>query len=150
MAAIDSDAEQERHGLAYGQDERHRERGHAPRKPVDTDDAQQLRHRVHDEVCERRRQHERDRREGEGDGRTSGRPRELGRDAVPGKEKERQGEDVVVEHAFLPGGLVGRGLCCGGLDVPRVDVVLGEPEESGEEEGEGEDGDALGVEGDVG
>ena len=33
-----------------------------------------------------------------------------------------------------------------GLDVARKDVVLGESEEPGEEEGEGEDGDALCVE----
>ena len=40
----------------------------------------------------------------------------------------------------------------GGFDVAVKDVVLGEAEKSGEEEGEGEDGNALGIErgGDVG
>ena len=47
---------------------------------------------------------------------------------------------------FLPERLC-EGVRLGGLDVARKDVVLGEPEESGEEEGEAEDGDALCVEG---
>jgi hypothetical protein len=140
LAAIHGDAEKERHGFAYGQDERHRERRHTPGEPVDANDAKQLCHRVREEVQERGRQHERDGRER--DGRTGHRPGEFGRDALPGEIKEGEGKEVDVEHVFLPRGLC-EGVGCGGLDVARKDIVLGESEESGEEEGEAEDGDAL-------
>lgn len=92
--------------------------------------------------------HEWDR--GERDGRTGTKLDELGRDVLSGEIKEGQSEGVKVEHVFLPGRLcegVGSGLWFGGFDVSGKDVVLDESEESGEEEGEAEDGYALGIEG---
>lgn len=153
MTAIDGNAEEERNGFADSQDERHGEGRDAPCEPVDANDAQELRHRVRHEVHEHRR-HDKcgigKVRVREGDGRTGTRPDELGRDAVSGKVKEGKGEGVYVEHVFLPGWLcewIGSGLCLEWLDIACKDVVLGETEEAGEKEGEGEDGDTLGVEG---
>ena len=121
MAAIDGDAKKERHGFAYGQDERHREGRHAPRKPVDANDAQELCQRVRQEVpqrrgqCERRggaverlgqeRVYERERGGCEGDGRAGARSGELGGDALAREVKEGEGERVDVKHVFLPGWL---------------------------------------------
>ena len=143
LAAIDGDAEQERYGFADGQDEGHGEGRHAACEPVDANDAQQLRDRVGDEV-EPQRGHGRV-HDGERDGWAGAQACELRRDAAARKVKEGECERVVVKHAFPPRGLCAGAVC--GLDVPGVDVVLGEPEEAGEEEGEAEDGDALGVAG---
>lgn len=163
MAAIHGDAEKQRHSLAYGQDEGHCQRRHTPSEPIDANDAQQLCHRVREEVQEHARQHERGavqrlgeasvrERDGqERDARTGAQPGKFGGDVVPGEIKEGEGESVEVEHVFLPGRLsegVGCGVCLGGLDVSRKDVILGESEESREEERKAEDGYALCVEGD--
>ena len=155
MTTVHGDTEEEGDGFAYGQDERDSERRDAPGDPVDANDAKQLRDGVGDEVQVHAREYQclgDVRVQREGDGRRSAQPGELCRDAVPGEIKEGKGEGVVVEHAFLPGRLcvgVG-GACLGRLDVVGKDVVLGETEEAGEEEGEAEDGYTLGVEGHVG